>query len=581
MSKKKRISQKRVAALILAFMIVFAGLPILGMDSVQAAAGDSMNNPIDLTYVATATPGTVDGNVWIDSAGLTGNQDGYEPGIIGVPLIIQWQDADGVMSPFYRTYTREGGLYRVYLPEFTDVFGNRHKWRAGGLTGYPSQKIRVQVDPDWLENDALGKTLQVTFDWLHGNFGGVEDPTGPGWLYVKGPAAERIEGYYITLQPKERMHYHLPEDQWREVTTPAHVQPLNAEKNTVRGKVYWDWEYTPYLNINPEDNAKDIDAVGVDVLLTIYDRNDLSRKIATYHTKTNAEGRFLFDLGRNGYAWTDPDGDRDFRKVYISIIPPESANDWSCFGDRGPLGPTEIKRGATGYADGVTNNIYGVRFALIPRNPTFDILEYDTTSNFASPGTEVQTLSTGLNPSSGVYKITWTNKNTGKVVKEYTNITPNEDGTIREASYTVPDVLTETTIFEATLSGPEGRAIGRDAFAVAIADAVVPIGAVDTAYMGQINSPGIEGHTYKYAVDPATPLPDGLILDENTGAITGKPVKPDEPVKPKPPVTPTKPTTPSKVVIPETGDVELYLFMVSGFALILLGAWITRDAQAK
>ncbi|MDO5690183.1 MAG: putative Ig domain-containing protein [Tissierellia bacterium] len=520
MSKNNRRIQHRIAALLLAFMMVFAGLPILGLDTVQAA-GESMENPIDLTFVATATPGTVDGNVWIDTAGLTGAQDSYEPGLVGVPLIIQWQDADGSMSPFYRTYTREGGLYRVYLPEFTDAFGNTHKWRAGGATGYPSQKIRVQVDPDWLANDPVGKTLQVTFDWLHGNFGGVEDATGPGWLYAKGPAAERIEGYYITLQPKDRMHYHLPEDQWVEKTTPAYVAPVLAGRNSVRGKVYWDWQYTPYLNANPEDNARDVNPEGVDVLLTIYDKNDETKKIITYHTKTNAEGQFLFDLG-SGIPSANPD--KDLRKMYVSIIPPEFANDWSAFGDRGPMNAGLITRGASGHADGATNYVFQVRFALIPRDPKFDVLEYDTISNFASPGTEVQTFSSGLNPDSGPYKITWTNKNTGEMVKEYVGLVPMEDGTISGASYTVPNDLSGTTIFEAVLSGPEGRAIGRDGFVVAVADADLPIGAVGTPYSGQVNSPGITDHVYKYAVDPATPLPNGLLFDENTGAITGTPV---------------------------------------------------------
>lgn len=69
-------------------------------------------------------------------------------------------------------------------------------------------------------------------------------------------------------------------------------------------------------------------------------------------------------------------------------------------------------------------------------------------------------------------------------------------------------------------------------------------------------------------------------------------VPPDVPTKPpeSPPDTPIivtppdVPISPPKgpippITIPKTGDIEIFLFIAAGLAMVILGAWITKDTQ--
>lgn len=57
---------------------------------------------------------------------------------------------------------------------------------------------------------------------------------------------------------------------------------------------------------------------------------------------------------------------------------------------------------------------------------------------------------------------------------------------------------------------------------------------------------------------------------------TEKPTPPPS-TEPKPP----GPKPPGKIVVPETGDVEIFFFLIAGVAMVVLGLWIVRDTKGS
>ncbi|MBF0775510.1 MULTISPECIES: YPDG domain-containing protein [unclassified Streptococcus] len=97
------------------------------------------------------------------------------------------------------------------------------------------------------------------------------------------------------------------------------------------------------------------------------------------------------------------------------------------------------------------NNVTNVRFAAFHNNATFDIVNYDSYSNYAGPGDTATAKTTGVKPVAGeYYKIVWKDEN-GKVVNEGTAVQAQADGTLPDSTFTVPSDLTKTTTYFAEL----------------------------------------------------------------------------------------------------------------------------------
>ena len=126
---------------------------------------------------------------------------------------------------------------------------------------------------------------------------------------------------------------------------------------------------------------------------------------------------------------------------------------------------------------GVTGNYAGsneqwddLNLGLVPVETYFDVLKYDTNTNAATPGTKVETSTTGLAPANRIdsnnYKITWYDMNENVVGS--CNLTANNTGTLPSCPFTVPQDLSETTIYNAVLTSENSSGnpvvLGTDSF---------------------------------------------------------------------------------------------------------------------
>ena len=143
-------------------------------------------------------------------------------------------DHDGVESPVYTFNTVNDGTFLINVPQFVDAMGRTHTFSAT-----QEQQMRLWVDEQWLDDNGYG----VIMDWAKGKYANWTSPAGPGWLYEQGTAG-RIANWWFALGKTDTMQMHLPEDQWVFTPTPDNAQPGLIVTNSVKGTVWWDWEYT-------------------------------------------------------------------------------------------------------------------------------------------------------------------------------------------------------------------------------------------------------------------------------------------------------------------------------------------------
>ncbi|QNP92241.1 hypothetical protein IAU67_09690 [Corynebacterium zhongnanshanii] len=125
-------------------------------------------------------------------------------------------------------------------------------------------------------------------------------------------------------------------------------------------------------------------------------------------------------------------------------------------------------------------------FAHTLAQPTFEVVKYDSISNFAKPGDKVDTQGGGY-PALGNnrYDIVWTatDLSTGKSLelnpKSSTceGVAPNEMGLLPSCSITVPENLTNSTVFTATLY-PVAENGKRSAIPIAVDDFIAQVAKV-------------------------------------------------------------------------------------------------------
>ncbi|WP_144020114.1 Rib/alpha-like domain-containing protein, partial [Peptoniphilus phoceensis] len=165
-------------------------------------------------------------------------------------------------------------------------------------------------------------------------------------------------------------------------------------------------------------------------------------------------------------------------------------------------------------------------FVFAPAEIKFNITNYDTGNNYATPGDEAKTETKGLpySHTSDSFRIVWYDAK-GNVVKTENAAKPSSTGDFPEATLDTSDV-TETKTFTAKLyrvdaKGNNGQLLAQDSFTVKISKLVVS--AHDEV---SIPNPGANDESMKGATYSAEGLPEGLTIDLNNGTISGKATTP-------------------------------------------------------
>ncbi|WP_218914853.1 Rib/alpha-like domain-containing protein, partial [Peptoniphilus timonensis] len=159
-------------------------------------------------------------------------------------------------------------------------------------------------------------------------------------------------------------------------------------------------------------------------------------------------------------------------------------------------------------------------FNLAPAEIKFNITNFDTQANTATPGDVAKTNTAGLpyKNTNDSFKIVWYDQD-GKKIKEEPTQKPTATGALAEGTFDTKDVK-ETKTFIAKLhyvdsKGKLGQVLAQDAFTVKVND---KIGSLYEEV--EFSNGETEGATYA-----ATGLPSGLTIDESTGKVTGKPTE--------------------------------------------------------
>ena len=160
-------------------------------------------------------------------------------------------------------------------------------------------------------------------------------------------------------------------------------------------------------------------------------------------------------------------------------------------------------------------------FNLAPAEIKFNITNFDTQLNTATPGDVAVTKTAGLpyKNTNDSFKIVWYDQD-GKIVKEQKEAEkPTSTGALAESTFDTKDVK-ETKTFIAKLhyvkpGGGLGPVLAQDAFTVKVGKIVVS--AYDDVNIANPGAKENEGATYK-----AEGLPEGLTIDKNTGTVSGK-----------------------------------------------------------
>jgi len=195
-----------------------------------------------------------------------------------------------------------------------------------------------------------------------------------------------------------------------------------------------------------------------------------------------------------------------------------SNNAWGIHGGwaQAAFGVSTVQKGNSTRAD----------FNLAPAEIKFNITNYDSDKNTASPGDVAKTNTQGLpyKSSSDSFRIVWYDSK-GNEVKSEAVQKPNSTGGLAEANFDTKDVK-ETTTFTAKLyrvdsKGNNGQLLAQDSFTVKISKVLVS--AYDEV---NIENPAAKEESMAGAKYSAEGLPEGLTINPDNGTISGKAKKP-------------------------------------------------------
>lgn len=552
---------RRLALLLLAALVIPLIMSPTLLAPARAADADTA------IYSPGTAPGaihTVAGSVYQDQQGLVTVINPLDTPINGAKVYAYWVDEDGAVSPTYydvtRTINGATGSFVIELDDYRDAAGTLHTFAAG-----PAEQLRV-----WIDNPDSTK-YEISFGESQYVLGTSTKRDANAWNMV----GHYVENWNITLREIPLASQELPDA--LQVDRSGTSGASAIDPGNVSGAVFWDWAHTwgATVGANYDLALGDKPAAGVKVTASYLTDGaiNLINQWKSLHpgwTEEQLQTYIQAQVAANPTAWiaetiysyTNANGEfdmtwkaapADVNKTFMNVRI-DAPNGTIVYGpwDNNNWASPSSQLAAYQTNGGVIGGASNVKFALLPGDPKFDVLNYNTTTKPAINGNTAPTSTVGLPPNMSGFKILWTDP-AGNVVKDCLNLSTTSTGTLSSCNFTVPDGLTAPTTYTATLYNPSGTRMSADSFIALPSKIVTPAGSVGEPYAGaQFSVTPPSGARVNYT---SSTLPAGLKLDPATGKITGTPT-----VAGTVPVTVTATITAadgSVSTIPLTGDIMI------------------------
>ncbi|WP_369596883.1 Rib/alpha-like domain-containing protein, partial [Enterococcus sp. 5B3_DIV0040] len=482
---------------------------------------------------------------------------GYTPGtggstkLNGYTVNAQWIDTDGAISPVYSAVTHNlagaasngggDGVFAFELPTWTDETGVEHEF---DYLPTSKQRLKLWLAPKQLSLD--GNEL-ITFRPVVGNTPGFSTPTTAGAYYLAGANLQRASIYVIEIPSEETLKTLVgdKEEKWVYDDQGPDKNPSNIinKSNRIAGKVWWETSragttFPTSVSENfveqTAEEAKNgfrvvtaaLTAEGKTALLAsqsatnAYDKVKEQLAILKEHPEYIQEvivapiidgeytAHFTKNIDTDAIYQFVINGNDEVQPAYSNFPVPA-------------YGAIKDYTHSNPFITGDRKYAYNVHFALVPNLEKYNIniTNYDTTLNTALPkDTAISDVSVVFNPGQKT-EIVWRNKEGEISRKEVANLEQATDA----AKYTVPDNLTENTIYTVELV-VNGGTVDADSFLARVpedADKYEPKAEPVEKPYGEATTPEdvtkavtvpnypTDGDQPTVAVDPGAKLPDG------------------------------------------------------------------------
>ncbi|MDO5669343.1 MAG: Rib/alpha-like domain-containing protein, partial [Corynebacterium sp.] len=530
---------------------------------------------------------TVNGYVFIDrgSGSKHYNADFGDEYIDGIQVSGYWIDEDGAKSPVYHTFSGEGDLasghFSLLFEEWVDANGVRHTFNAP-LSGEQvsiwatlpdGSQYQISFQDAYPVGDGNKRSRAIwlpAYDRVDNWHIALQDKPDPSWLSLENPTGPQNDATY----PGQNGGHITGTVFWDPWTNPADFlyPSVNANRGdmlaegiTVVGSYVQD-EVARRFDQWKRDNSNWAGVAQYTIpqfqaaqkqIMEAYTAETGKPAIAeTVTSVTNAQGEYklqfqglwgnshtnrgimrenwngqgvwgdlVSDPGTGSWVagnWYSKHINSDYMYVY-PVMPEGVSATMSSFQSAMFTSPVDVTIGQGNAL--ALQTFTPINFPLYALDPKFDVTPFDSVSNPAMPGDTVQTTSSGLVPGQ-TYYIQWQRSTPDGLVNvgEPCEAVAGPDSSVPSCPLTVPEDLTETTIYSATLyqpAGDERNVYGVDSFAAIPNEAETPLGSLGDPYTGSFTQDVPAGASVTYS---AAGLPNGLSIDPNTGEITGTPV---------------------------------------------------------
>lgn len=398
--------KSRVAAILVALALL-GGMLLAPIFTAKAAAVDSIYSPGDSGQY------TINGRIVLDREGLAVITNGADEQLNDVKVYVQWIDRDGAVSPVYfdtsRIISGEDGNFSVYLPPWTDVNGVTHTFNADAY-----ERLKV-----WIENPDPDK-YHLAYEESQGILGTWTKRDAAGWNVV----ANNVINWVIALQLNPQDYLFKPQTEWR----PSTATGTNANLyGTFSGRLWLDYQHTWGATAYPQYDPlpKDVPQEGITMVgsyltdagvaameawksanpgYTAAQYEAFTAETLTAHPEyiaetvtavTNAQGNYHLQFNgldrATGLAadsewtiWNTTQRKINTNYIYIAPLLPDGMQYISPF--QNPVFQSAYEP-AVPSAMTVNAGASMLNFPLYYGNPTFDVVEYNTTSNRQRPVT--------------------------------------------------------------------------------------------------------------------------------------------------------------------------------------------------